>query len=571
MRAPRLPLHWLLGAAALIACGFLPVVQGLDLRATDVLLSTHAPHPDIVIVAIDNKSLQEIGRWPWSRSVHADFFRSLAALHPRAVGVDVMWSESESPEADGALAQALAAADFPVILPAEEIQRSGENVSSTLRPLESLRTAENVSLGHVVIPPSADGFSRLFPRMLMSQDGVFPPFGSQIARQLGATPPSEANAVIDFAGPAGSFPTVSYSDVLKGRADKNALEGKILLMGASASDLHDTVRTPFGVMAGIEWQANVLDNALLHPPLALWPRWLIVLTAAVMMCIMFAALRLCSHRFSFAIAAAGLLVPPLVSIGVWETGGVLPYLYADVLVLCAFLGQAFERWYKAERDRRALRTSLQSYLSPLVLEQMLKDPSLLRLGGYRREITAFFSDIRGFTSISESTDPDVLANLLYEYFTAMTDEVFATDGVVCQFAGDGMYCFWGAPVDQPDHSLRAVRSGIRMMKKLEELRVSWKERGLPFIDIGIGINNGLATVGNLGSAKRFDFTAIGDCVNTASRLESLNKEHKTHMLVSQSVQQRLGADIKTRLVGEVLVKGKNVPLRVFEVTDENWR
>jgi adenylate cyclase len=256
---------------------------------------------------------------------------------------------------------------------------------------------------------------------------------------------------------------------------------------------------------------------------------------------------------------------------VWAIGAVLPYLYADLLVLLAFLGHAFERWFKAEKERRTLRISLQSYLSPLVLEATLKDPTLLRQGGYRREITAYFTDLRGFTTLSEAMEPSKLEGLLYEYFDAMTQEVFDSDGVVCRYTGDGMFALWGAPVDQPDHTLRAVRTGIRMLKRLDELQVEWSKRGIPNIDMGIGINTGLATVGNLGSSKRFDFSPLGDCVNSAARLESLNKEYKTNILISEQVKKKLPDDIKTRFIGEVLVKGKNIPMHIHEVTPDNWR
>ena len=337
MRHPHIHLGWLAGAAIFAVIGLLPALQAFDLRAMDPFWFEHDPHPDIAIIAIDNASLQEIGRWPWSRATHARMVRQLASFNPRAVGIDVMWAEPENAEADGALADALREATFPVILPVEELRFKNSDLPGTLLPLPAFRTQSTVTLGHVGIPPSSDGFSRFFPTLLTTKDGTYRPFGVEMATRLGATTPSVSKAFIDFAGPAATFPTYSYSDVLSGDVPAEELTDKIILIGATASDFHDTALTPFGIVAGVEWHANVLDTVLLRAPIVLVPRALVVLAGALLALFAFIVFHLFNARYSFIALVVFLLVPPIASVLAWRAGYVLPFAYADLLVLLSFL------------------------------------------------------------------------------------------------------------------------------------------------------------------------------------------------------------------------------------------
>ncbi len=223
---------------------------------------------------------------------------------------------------------------------------------------------------------------------------------------------------------------------------------------------------------------------------------------------------------------------------------------------------------KHEEEKRAIREAFQHYFSPQILEAILREPGLLTLGGQRREVTILFSDIRSFTALSEKIPPQQLTRILQEYFTAMTDEVLATDGVVDKYIGDAIMAFWGAPIEQPDQANRAVRTAVAMIQRLRKLQDQWRAEGCPIFDIGIGINLGVATVGNMGSSKRFDYTVIGDAVNAASRIEGLNKDLGSHILVSDSTQQQLTIGVPTLDRGEAQLRGKGKPIRVFEVEAE---
>jgi len=218
---------------------------------------------------------------------------------------------------------------------------------------------------------------------------------------------------------------------------------------------------------------------------------------------------------------------------------------------------------KHETEKQKIRAAFQNYFSPQILEAILREPS--RLESQRREVTIMFSDIRSFTSLSEKVPPRQLTKMLQEYFDEMTEEVMATEGVVDKFIGDAIMVFWGAPIDQPDHADRAVITAKGMVKRLEKLKTKWASEGLPILDIGIAINLGVVTVGNVGSKRRFDYTLIGDAVNVASRLEGLNKQFNSHIIISESTKRHLSINVETHALGEVHLRGRDEPVTIFEV------
>jgi class 3 adenylate cyclase len=233
---------------------------------------------------------------------------------------------------------------------------------------------------------------------------------------------------------------------------------------------------------------------------------------------------------------------------------------ALVLLFATFMTQR-----KHEAEKRAIREAFQHYFSPKVLEAILREPAKLTLGGQRREVTILFSDIRSFTALTEKLPPQELTRLLQEYFDEMAEAVYATDGTLDKYIGDAVMAFWGAPIEQPDQANRAVTTALDMAQRLEKLREKWAAEGLPVLDIGIGINLGIATVGNFGSTKRYDYTVIGDAVNAASRIESLTKDFQNHIIISESTRSQLTIPVETKDLGEVRVRGKDTPIRVFEV------
>jgi len=231
--------------------------------------------------------------------------------------------------------------------------------------------------------------------------------------------------------------------------------------------------------------------------------------------------------------------------------------FVAFLLLAAFYSA------RNEGEKRRIRQAFQSYFSPQIVEAILREPDQLK--GQRREVTILFSDIRSFTTLTASLPPQKLTRLLQEYFDAMTDEVIAEDGIVDKYIGDAIMAFWGAPIEQHDQADRAVRAATNMIKRLKQLQQKWEAEGEPVLDIGIGINLGIATVGNLGATSRYDYTLVGDAVNVASRMEQLNKEHQSHIIISDSTKAQLTIPVQTKDLGNVVVRGALVPIRIYEV------
>lgn len=232
---------------------------------------------------------------------------------------------------------------------------------------------------------------------------------------------------------------------------------------------------------------------------------------------------------------------------------------------CFFLFQVLHSLKKREEEKTAFKQRIEGYFSPQVMEAILKDPKRAGLGGERREVSILFADIRSFTSLSEQLPPKRLTELLQRYFTEMTTEILATDGVVDKFIGDAIMAFWGAPMDQLDKADRAVTSAVNMIKRLRVLNDTWATEGYPRLEIGIGVNTGVAVVGNMGSRTRFDYTPVGDVVNIASRLEGLNKQFGSSILISESTKRSLTIPAELESLGKVEIRGRKEPVNVYRV------
>lgn len=230
-----------------------------------------------------------------------------------------------------------------------------------------------------------------------------------------------------------------------------------------------------------------------------------------------------------------------------------------------FVGITSYKYFTEERKKQELKGTFAKYVSPAIVDEILKDPGNIELGGKKVELTVMFSDVRGFTTISEKLDPRALSSLLNSYLTPMTDLVFETKGTLDKYMGDAIMAFWGAPIPLDDHPQRAATCALKMLKKLKVLQQEYANKGLPTIDIGIGLNTGDMSVGNMGSNTVRSYTVMGDSVNLGSRLEGINKEYGTRIIVSEFTQKRIAQDFITREVDWVRVKGKAQPVRIFEL------
>ena len=544
---------------------FSPPLETLNLKALDLFRVSHAPHPDIVILAIDNKSLNEIGRWPFNREIHGQIINKLETLNPQILGLDITFSEESNKNSDQILAESIENAKFPIVLSSELIYLKGsEKPQKLLLPLEQFLKNSKITYGFTNLLEDQDGLIRILPKPQTISNKTFLPFSLSLANKLNAQAPIR-DMLVNISGSAGTFPTYSASDLLSGKIPEEKLNKKIILIGATAADLHDTVITPAGVMAGVEWQANILDNLLLSRSITLLPKTFpIIFGISLVIVFLFLYSRLSTYKISYFLLLT-ILTFPILSFILWQFNIALFYFSNLSLGIVLFVSHAIYRWYISEAEKRKIKQTFQPYFSPTVMEAILKDPTLLQLGGRSQEVTILFSDIRNFTTITESLPPETLTRLLQEYFTEVSEEILKTDGVIDKFIGDAVMAFWGAPIASENHADQAVQAAINMLKKLKKLQIKWQKEGLPFIDMGVGINTGVVTIGNMGSKTRFDYTLIGDSVNLASRLEGLNKQYKTHIIISEFTKNKLTIPVKSKSLGEVLVKGKTKPIKIYGV------
>jgi adenylate cyclase len=380
-------------------------------------------------------------------------------------------------------------------------------------------------------------------------------------------PDPVGRSFINYRGPVRTYPYHSIADVAQRKFPPGTFRDKIVLVGASATGIGDIRSTPYGGadFPGIEIHANVIDNILNQNFLQRGARqvaWDLAFIFAFGIPLgLWLALTRAQHMW-FA-----LLLTPAYLGGVYGAflKGWWLNLSIPVLTLVANVSLvALYRIVVEERDKRKVRGSFQQYLSPEVIRRLLERPELVQ--PRKTEISVMFSDIRNFTTISEQLDAQDLALLLNQYLSDMTRIVFSTQGTLDKYIGDAVMAFWGAPFEVQDHAVRACRAALDMMHRVAELQEQWRVAGRPFLDIGIGVNSGVASVGNMGSQLRYSYTAMGDAVNLSSRLEGLNKEYRTHIILGPETYAAVrDAGFVFRELDLIQVKGKLQPVTIYEL------
>jgi|HubBroStandDraft_6_1064221.scaffolds.fasta_scaffold19394_2 adenylate cyclase len=373
--------------------------------------------------------------------------------------------------------------------------------------------------------------------------------------------------LINYQGPWGTFHHYSIADVLQKGLDPEIFKGKLVLIGATATGIGDLRATPFGGTnyPGVEIHANVIDNILNDRFLKRDARSalidaLLIFTFGIPLGIWMA---LVQPRWMWFGAA---LLIPLVAVDYeaflrgWWLNFTIPAMTLTGNVLLVSLYRALVE----EKEKRKVRTAFGQYLSPEVIRRLLVNPRLVE--PKKTDITVMFSDIRGFTSISEKLDAQELALFLNQYLSDMTRIVFSSHGTLDKYIGDAVMAFWGAPYEEEGHATKACNAALEMMKRVRELQKEWESQGKPKLEIGIGLNTGVASVGNMGSALRYGYTALGDAVNLSSRLEGLNKDYGTHIIVNETTYQAAKGDgFVFQELDLMRVKGKLQPVTIYQL------
>ncbi|MBI5526507.1 MAG: adenylate/guanylate cyclase domain-containing protein [Deltaproteobacteria bacterium] len=376
--------------------------------------------------------------------------------------------------------------------------------------------------------------------------------------------------IVKYYGPSKTFRHLSAVDVWNGAVRAEDLKDKIVLFGVTTVGVFDLRPTPFESEGypGVEIHANVIEN-ILSEDFQTRPNMIIVLELVIML-VLGVVFGLLLTRLKLQYGAILVVVITLAFFVVdfqlfYKNGLHTKILLQGLQAVILLIGISVFRYFTEERDKTRIRKTFSTYVTKSVVEEVLRDPTKLQLGGQKKVLTVFFSDIRGFTSISEKLKPEQLVHQLNEYLTPMTNLVFKHEGTLDKYMGDAIMAIFGAPLDQPDHAARCCATALDMMDELKVLRASWKERGLPEINIGIGINTGEMIVGNMGSDVKFEYTVIGDNVNLGSRLEGVNKEYGTNIIISEFTQAQIAGQFAVRELDLIRVKGKKEPVKTFEL------
>ena len=376
--------------------------------------------------------------------------------------------------------------------------------------------------------------------------------------------------LVNFRGPEGTFPHLSFTDILNHRVPTSDLLGKIVLVGATARGLGDRFNTPEGGdFPGVEIHANAIDDILQNDVIIRSAddkiERLCGLVLGLLMVL--AASFLPANLTAMAVVTLGGSYTLIARQMLWHDHRLIGILYPLLMLLSTYLVVAGFRYYEENKEKRFLRHAFEHYLHPSVIASVLDHPESLKLGGERRIVSILFADLVNYTGLSERTDAVALVTMLNDYMTKMTDTILLSGGVVDKIRGDGIMAFWGAPNDVPNHAQAAIDVALTMLTELRKLNAT--DPRFKGVDVGIGIATGEAIAGNFGGANRFDYSVIGDVVNLASRLEELTRKFKSHLLVSrETVMRAVGGNYIKRDIGQVRVKGKHNAVAVVEVAGQ---
>jgi adenylate cyclase len=378
---------------------------------------------------------------------------------------------------------------------------------------------------------------------------------------------AEVSALVTYRGGRGTFRYISASDVLHERTPLADMQHKIVLVGTSAPGLMDMRSTPVGeVYPGVEIHANMISAILnqdvkQNPPYVLGANVLMLLVVGVALAIL---LPLLSPIYGTSLSSGVLLLEVVVNGYLWEYGNIaLPLAGGLIMVFALFALNMTYGYFATERTKRQITGLFGQYVPSEVVDEMSKNPEQVSMEGESREMTILFSDVRGFTTISEGLEPRDLSLLMNEFLTPLSRVIYSHRGTIDKYMGDCIMAFWGAPLPDDRHAYHAVLSGLEMQRTLSDLQPHFKERGWPRIAIGVGINTGRVSVGNMGSEVRVAYTVMGDAVNLASRLEGITKEYGAGVLVGE-VTKEDAPEFVYRELDLVRVKGKDKPVAIFE-------
>jgi adenylate cyclase len=585
---------------------------------------------NVVIVEIgqeDMKSLPE--SFPFPRSYYAHVIENLERCGVRTIGLDVTFESKRDSASDAALDTVLNKYKNIVLAAKyEESTGGGKYLLSTVeRTYRNIfyQPGRRVGIVNIAGKDRDDIVRRYLP---MAKEGNFltPTFGFALLNSVfGLSDTSVAGLrekgfaladrfvprydgrsfLLNYYGPSNTFRYVKFTEVIDDSTFKTkeeleygadidqfdsdselqaSLKDKIILIGSTMPEERDYHSIPLlnsdgtTTMNGVEIHATAIQNILdqkyiqrADPTL----EFALIIILALVVTLIVMPLRTIKIRYLIVLEFASVIIVALFIFGVFEiavrsftnNSTLINIVYPSLAVVLAYIGAAVYQ-YLVERQQKALiKNVFSKYISSAVVNELVANPEKAKLGGDRRELTVFFSDIAGFTTISEQfhTRPEGLVELLNEYLDEMTNIVLKHEGTLDKYEGDAIMAFWGAPIPQKDHALRTCLASLDMQKRLAAMRTKWKKDGRPALEVRMGINTGVMIVGNMGGKDRFDYTVIGDSVNLASRLEGANKQYGSNVMISDFTYQHVKSDVVVRELDLIQVKGKTEPVKVWEL------
>jgi adenylate cyclase len=598
-----------------------PFMESFDRLFYDMRFRMRQTVPDsrVVVVTVDEESIDRYGRWPWPRATLLKLLEAITADEPSVVALDIVFSEKENDAVDARMAEFFknnenVVASYFFRNESRAVSRheggsflkfsrykvlKGETKSGSIpsfnNPEVNIASIQEAAArsGYFNFFPDPDGVYRTVPLVVAYGGDFYPPLSIQALQAAldedavlsldasgvrgvflgGRSIPvkMDGSVQLNFYGPGGTIASHSAARVMDSKIPPGTFKDKIVFIGVTEMGIADLRSAPTdATMPGVELHATFVSNFIKNEFISRGV-WAPVFEISFMLITSLLLIYLSKVRGRLIWEATALLLVIYLAVDYYVFVRLLTPLYTVYPIVSLLFGAATGQAYRTvviQRKARFVKKAFGSYLAPELVDVISKNPDILRLGGQKREITCMFSDIRGFTSISEILEPTELINVLNESLGPCTDIILRHRGMLDKYMGDAIMALFNVPLDVDRHTDRAVAAACEMVLGLYALNDSWKDRKWPRIDIGIGINRGDAVVGNMGTKARFDYTAIGDAVNLASRLEGLNKMYGTRIIISEFAKAALTDTFKMLPLDYVKVKGKKEPIMIYGVFPE---
>ena len=601
--------HWTIAFITLFVLTYIgfkdpQVKEILRLKGFDLLLQSEKriQSQDIGIVTIDEKSIEKYGQWPWKRDILADLIIKLREQGAGIIVIPILFSEEDRLGGDNALTSVL---EYGIVI--AQVGTNNINKNSVPRgvakindplpflfewggmlgPIKEFHNASGVGVSNTA--PEIDGVTRRIPLLMKIGDNIYPALSMEVIRVAVGAPSYQVKS-----GPAGiialrvpGFETIKtdansriwlrwnkdYETISASEDDFSKFEGKTVIIGMSAEGLAGIIATPIGERYGYELTASTLNTVLEGKNIErIDVSFLIELVASFVLGII---LILITRFLPYWFIGIKLLSWYIISVWLSHYFFTTHLMLVDVswiIITFTIVGfhSVFLRFILEFKLKQQIRKQFEKYLDPRQVAILVKNPEKLKLGGVRKEMSYIFIDIVGFTPISEhyknKDDPEGLVELINEFLNEISKIILNNGGMIDKFMGDCVMGIFGAPLDMKNHAEMAVKSAKEIEEKVKELKVIYKERGLPDINVGTGVNTGIAIVGNMGSKTRLDYSVVGDAVNLAARLEATAGRHdhiENKTIWSSYTQEQLPDTFKTKSIGDIKVKGKEELIKIF--------